>query len=50
MNNKERYFVENGNDRTFMREALRESELSAGDPSPNPAVGAIIVRDGRRPP
>ena len=47
MNNKERYFVENGNDRTFMREALREAELSAGDTSPNPAVGAVIVRDGR---
>ena len=47
MNNKERYFVENGNDRTFMREALREAELSAGDTGPNPAVGAIIVRDGR---
>ena len=47
MNNKERYFVENGNDRTFMREALHEAELSAGDTSPNPAVGAVIVRDGR---
>ena len=30
-----------------MREALREAELSAGYTSPNPAVGAVIVRDGR---
>jgi len=43
----ERFFVENGNDQVFMREALREAELSAGCTSPNPAVGAVIVRDGR---
>ena len=29
-----------------MREALNEAELSAGFTSPNPAVGAVIVRDG----
>ena len=39
--------MENGNDILFMREALREAELSAGYTSPNPAVGAVIVRDGR---
>ena len=30
-----------------MREALREADLGAGYTSPNPAVGAVIVRDGR---
>ena len=39
--------MDNGNDRHFMSEALREAELSAGYTSPNPAVGAVIVRDGR---
>ena len=29
-----------------MREALNEARLSAGFTSPNPAVGAVIVRDG----
>ena len=35
------------NDLFFMREALNEAELGAGYTSPNPAVGAVIVRDGR---
>ncbi len=35
------------NDLKFMREALLEAELGAGYTSPNPAVGAVIVRDGR---
>ena len=39
--------MENGSDTYFMREALREAELGAGYTSPNPAVGAVIVRDGR---
>ena len=34
------------NDILFMREALNEAGLSAGFTSPNPAVGAVIVRDG----
>ena len=45
--NMERNHVDNGNDRSFMLEALHEAELSAGYTSPNPAVGAVIVRDGR---
>ena len=43
----ERIFVDGGNDQIFMREALNEAELGAGYTSPNPAVGAVIVRDGR---
>ena len=43
----ERNFVDRGNDQLFMSEALHEAELSAGYTSPNPAVGAVIVRDGR---
>ena len=39
--------MENGSDTSFMREALREAELGAGYTSPNPAVGAVLVRDGR---
>ena len=39
--------VDSGNDHFFMREALREAEFGAGYTSPNPAVGAVIVRDGR---
>ena len=35
------------NDRKMMREALLEADLGAGYTSPNPAVGAVIVRDGR---
>jgi diaminohydroxyphosphoribosylaminopyrimidine deaminase/5-amino-6-(5-phosphoribosylamino)uracil reductase len=31
----------------FMRLALREAEKGLGRTSPNPAVGAVIVRDGR---
>lgn len=30
----------------FMREALREAAKGAGQTSPNPAVGAVVVRDG----
>ena len=40
-------FVDGGNEQFFMREALCEAELGAGYTSPNPAVGAVIVRDGR---
>jgi len=39
--------LDSGYDIIFMREALREAELGAGYTSPNPAVGAVIVRDGR---
>ena len=39
--------VDNGTDQFFMREALREADLGAGYTSPNPAVGAVIVCDGR---
>lgn len=39
--------MDNGIEQTFMREALREAELGAGFTSPNPAVGAVVVRDGR---
>ena len=31
----------------FMRAALKEARLAVGRVSPNPAVGAIVVRDGR---
>ena len=31
----------------FMRVALQESQAALGHTSPNPAVGAVIVRDGR---
>jgi len=34
-------------DERFMRLALREAEKGLGRTSPNPAVGAVIVRDGR---
>ena len=39
--------MDNGIDQFFMQEALREADLGAGYTSPNPAVGAVIVRDGR---
>lgn len=39
--------MDNGIDQFFMQEALREADLGAGCTSPNPAVGAVIVRDGR---
>ena len=35
------------NDRTFMRLALREARRGVGLTSPNPAVGAVIVKAGR---
>ena len=38
---------ENPEDARFMRLALREAERGAGRTSPNPAVGAVIVRHGR---
>jgi diaminohydroxyphosphoribosylaminopyrimidine deaminase/5-amino-6-(5-phosphoribosylamino)uracil reductase len=31
----------------FMAEALAEAAKGAGKTSPNPAVGAIVVRDGK---
>src|SRR5260221_4113950 len=34
-------------DEKFMRAALREAERGRGHTSPNPAVGAVIVRGGR---
>ncbi|HEX8309886.1 MAG TPA: bifunctional diaminohydroxyphosphoribosylaminopyrimidine deaminase/5-amino-6-(5-phosphoribosylamino)uracil reductase RibD [Chthoniobacteraceae bacterium] len=34
-------------DEKFMRAALREAERGLGHTSPNPAVGAVIVRNGR---
>ena len=34
-------------DEKFMRAALREARRGAGQTSPNPAVGAVIVRGGR---
>jgi len=34
-------------DERFMRIALREAAKGAGHTSPNPAVGAVIVKDGR---
>lgn len=45
--NTEQDFVDGGNDQLFMREALNEADFGAGYTSPNPAVGAVIVRDGR---
>lgn len=33
-------------DETWMREALAEAEKSVGHTSPNPAVGAVVVRGG----
>ncbi|MBN2123769.1 MAG: bifunctional diaminohydroxyphosphoribosylaminopyrimidine deaminase/5-amino-6-(5-phosphoribosylamino)uracil reductase, partial [Deltaproteobacteria bacterium] len=33
-------------DETFMREALRQARKGVGRTSPNPAVGAVIVRGG----
>src|SRR6202011_1446713 len=35
------------NDERFMREALSEAQKSLGDPSPNPAVGAVLVSQNR---
>src|SRR5476651_2243876 len=34
-------------DEKFMRAALREARRGLGQTSPNPAVGAVIVRGGR---
>jgi diaminohydroxyphosphoribosylaminopyrimidine deaminase/5-amino-6-(5-phosphoribosylamino)uracil reductase len=34
-------------DAKFMKEALRQARKGLGRTSPNPAVGAIVVRDGR---
>jgi diaminohydroxyphosphoribosylaminopyrimidine deaminase / 5-amino-6-(5-phosphoribosylamino)uracil reductase len=34
-------------DEKFMKAALREAAKGAGHTSPNPAVGAVIVRDGK---
>jgi diaminohydroxyphosphoribosylaminopyrimidine deaminase/5-amino-6-(5-phosphoribosylamino)uracil reductase len=34
-------------DETFMKEALRQAKKGMGRTSPNPAVGAVIVRQGR---
>src|SRR5450432_1861632 len=34
-------------DEKFMRAALREARRGVGHTSPNPAVGAVIVRGGR---
>jgi diaminohydroxyphosphoribosylaminopyrimidine deaminase/5-amino-6-(5-phosphoribosylamino)uracil reductase len=34
-------------DETFMKEALREARRGVGQTSPNPAVGAVLVRSGR---
>ena len=34
-------------DRRYMRRALREARRGLGRTSPNPAVGAVVVRDGR---
>ena len=34
-------------DETFMREALRAARNAVGRTSPNPLVGAVVVRDGR---
>ena len=33
-------------DESYMREALRIAEYARGRTSPNPLVGAVIVRDG----
>ena len=34
-------------DAEFMRQALRQARKGLGRTSPNPAVGAVIVRKGR---
>ncbi|HEY5996956.1 MAG TPA: riboflavin biosynthesis protein RibD, partial [Candidatus Deferrimicrobiaceae bacterium] len=34
-------------DKTFMRQALRLARKGLGRTSPNPAVGAVLVRNGR---
>ena len=34
-------------DEDYMREALRAAENARGRTSPNPLVGAVIVREGR---
>ncbi len=34
-------------DERFMKEALRQARKGLGRTSPNPAVGAVVVRDGR---
>ena len=39
--------MENDSDRHFMQRALREARRGVGRTSPNPAVGAVIVRDGQ---
>ena len=33
-------------DQRYLREALEEARKGLGQTSPNPAVGAILVRDG----
>ena len=35
------------NDEFFMRSALREGRIGIGQTSPNPAVGAVLVIDGK---
>jgi diaminohydroxyphosphoribosylaminopyrimidine deaminase / 5-amino-6-(5-phosphoribosylamino)uracil reductase len=39
--------MSNDDDQRFMREALREAKKSAGQTSPNPAVGAILLSNNR---
>jgi len=41
--------VAEDSDQKFMRAALREARRGAGKTSPNPAVGAVLVRPGRSP-
>ena len=36
----------NETDESYMREALHLAEFARGRTSPNPLVGALIVRDG----
>jgi len=36
----------NGQDTQFLKEAIEEARKGLGQTSPNPAVGAIVVRDG----
>lgn len=36
-----------GSDQFYMRKALRLAALGAGNTSPNPMVGAVLVKDGR---
>jgi diaminohydroxyphosphoribosylaminopyrimidine deaminase/5-amino-6-(5-phosphoribosylamino)uracil reductase len=43
----EYYIVQMNNDERFMREALGEAKKSAGQTSPNPAVGAVLVLGNR---